>query len=120
MRLHHLAFRTGGVDALAEFYGGLFGWRVVRDRRPASLWLAVNEDAVAMIERRDADEPAPAPGSLDLVAFAVTASERERVRAEAERRGCFDGGTDDTVYLRDPDGRRIAVSTYPLAAAGDG
>ena len=44
-------------------------------------------------------------------------SARDAIAARARERGCDDGATEHTRYLRDPDGRRVAVSTYPLPGA---
>jgi len=117
LRLHHLAFRTPDVAALAAFYRELFGFEVVRDGLPRSLWLGLAGDAVLMIERREAGEASPGPASMELVAFGVDEALRTEIRERARARGCFDGETAFTVYLRDPDGRRVGVSSYDLAAA---
>lgn len=114
MKLHHLALRTADVDGLVRFYRDVLGFVEVRDSRPRSVWLALGDDAVLMVEVRDAGEPALAAGSLELAAFATDDEGKARVRAEALRRGCFDGETSFTVYLRDPEGRRVGVSTYRL------
>jgi catechol-2,3-dioxygenase len=117
MHLHHLALRSADVAALAAFYRDMFEMAVVRDALPRSLWLGLGGDAVLMIEAREAGEPAPPAGSLELVAFRVDETTRVSVRNKALERGCFDGETQFTVYLRDPEGRRVGVSTYDLAAA---
>ena len=117
MHLHHLALRSTNVAALAEFYREMFGMGVVRDALPGSLWLGLAGDAVLMIEARETGEPAPTPGSMELVAFRVEESAKVLVRQKALERGCFDGETLFTIYLRDPEGRRLAVSTYDLASA---
>lgn len=119
MHLHHLALRSSNVTALADFYREVFGMAVVRDALPRSLWLGLGGNAVLMIEVREPGEPAPASGSMDLVAFRVDAATRVSVRGKAVERGCFDGETGFTVYLRDPEGRRVAVSTYEFASATD-
>ena len=113
-RLHHLAFRAGDLESSLAFYRELFGLEIVRDTRPRSVWLKLSDGAVLMIEARAEGEPPAAAGALDLVAFRAGEEEKRRVRAVALARGCFDGETVHTVYLRDPDGRRVGVSTYPL------
>ena len=67
-----------------------------------------------MVEARDEVEPAVAAGSLELFAFRVDDERKSEIRALAMKRGCFDGETAHTVYVRDPDGRRVGVSTHPL------
>lgn len=117
MRLHHLALRSADVTALAAFYREMFGMPVVREALPRSLWLGLADDAVLMIEARETGDPAPTPDSMDLVAFRVDEATRVMVRQKALAKGCFDGETGFTVYLRDPEGRRLGVSTYDFAPA---
>jgi catechol 2,3-dioxygenase-like lactoylglutathione lyase family enzyme len=114
MRLHHLALRTGDVERTLAFYREVFGLEIVRDTRPRSVWLGLADGSVIMIEARGEGEPPVPPGSLELAAFRVGEAERARIRERGRARGCFDGETAHTVYLRDPDGRRVGVSTHPL------
>ena len=114
--LHHLAFRTVDVASLADFYRELFGFEFVRDTRPRSVWLGLDGNAVLMIEACAVGETRPAPGTMDLVAFRADERIRDDVRRKALERDCYDGETEFTVYLRDPDGRRIGVSTYDLTS----
>ena len=76
-----------------------------RDDARGSVWLDAG-DAVLMLERAGEGEPEVPAGAMDLVAFAVDDKEawRGRVSVEAE--------TAHTLYFRDPDGRRVAVSSY--------
>jgi catechol 2,3-dioxygenase-like lactoylglutathione lyase family enzyme len=106
MRIHHLALRTRDVARLERFYAGVLGLAVVkRDEARGSVWMDAG-GAVLMIERAAEAEPEIARGTLELVAFAVAriGDWRERVPVEAE--------TANTLYFRDPDGRRVAVSDY--------
>ncbi len=113
MRIHHLALRTDDVERLARFYIDLFEMSVAKDELPRALWLEL-EPGVMMIERREPGEPRIPQGSLELLAFEVDGSTRDAVALKARERGCDDGETEHTRYLRDPDGRRVAVTTYPL------
>ena len=110
MRIHHVALRTRDVARLERFYVGLLGLKVVRrDDARGSVWLDV-EGAVVMIERAGPGEPSIDPRSLELVAFAVDDVEAWRARVPS-----VEAETGHTLYFRDPDGRRVAVSDYPLA-----
>jgi glyoxylase I family protein len=116
MQVHHIAFRTDDVEGLVAFYRDMFGLAECRDARPRAVWLALGPAAVLMVERREPAEPALPAASMELVALrAGDARERDAIRRRAEEAGCFDGATEHTVYLRDPDGRRVGVSTFALA-----
>lgn len=112
--LHHIAIRTTDLEKAVGFYTTMLGLGIVRDLRPRSVWLGLGDHAVFMIEVRGAGEPTIPPGSLELVAFRASASVKTAVRERALEAGCFDGETEHTVYLRDPEGRRLGVSTFPL------
>lgn len=113
-RIHHLALRTARMEAVETFYKEVLGLEVVRCERPRSVWLGVGDGAVLMVEARGPHEPDLPQGSLELFAFRVTPERKRTIRALAVARGCFDGETEHTVYLRDPDGRRVGISTHPL------
>ncbi|MGH7293617.1 MAG: VOC family protein [Polyangiaceae bacterium] len=110
MRIHHVALRTHDVARLERFYAGLLGLAVLRrDEARGSVWLDA-AGAVVMIERALPGEPAIPAGSMELVAFAVEDREAWRARIPA-----VEAETAHTLYFRDPDGRRVAASDYPLA-----
>ncbi|HEU4537251.1 MAG TPA: VOC family protein, partial [Polyangiaceae bacterium] len=80
-----------------------------------SVWLGVGP-VVLMIELAAPDEPLAPAGSLDLVAFAIAPGEREAWRGRLEAAGApVEAETAHTLYFRDPDGRRVGVSSYPFA-----
>ena len=120
VRIHHLALRTVGVERLVGFYAGILGLTVL-ERRGASAdrsgdraWLSVG-DGVLMIERRDDDEIAVAAGTNELIAFAVSEDEREAFIERLTIAGItIEARSEHTLYFRDPDGRRVGVSSYPL------
>jgi catechol 2,3-dioxygenase-like lactoylglutathione lyase family enzyme len=106
MRIHHLALRTPDVARLERFYAGVLGLPVVRrDETRGNVWLGAG-GTVVMLEAAAPAEPAVPSGTQELVAFGVEriADWRSRVDVEAE--------TAHTLYFRDPDGRRVAVSDY--------
>jgi hypothetical protein len=98
--------RTRDVGRLERFYGGVLKLPVVkRDAARQSVWLDAG-GTMLMIERASEGEPGISPGSLELIAFSVATIQpwRALVPVEAE--------TAHTLYFRDPDGRRVAVSDY--------
>ena len=113
MRVHHIALRTGDVEALVRFYGSTLGLDVIRRGGQAgSVWLDAG-GTIVMIERADEAEPTVPAGTMELVAFAVQDKEgwRERLKAASV---AIESETAYTLYFRDPDGRRVAVSSYEL------
>jgi catechol 2,3-dioxygenase-like lactoylglutathione lyase family enzyme len=118
MRVHHIALRTRDVPRLQSFYREVLGFTPVarRDEGAPSVWLAMG-DAVLMLECVECnDEPAPPVGTRELVAFAV--DDLTPWRARLERAGVtIQDATAFTLYLRDPDGRRVGLSTYAFDRA---
>src|SRR5690242_19748213 len=107
LEFHHLALRTSDVVGLAAWYREMFDIVEARDLLPRSIWLGLAHDSMLMIEARGDDEPAPSPGSMEMFAMRVTPSFRELIKQRAVDRGCYDGETEHTVYVRDPEGRRV-------------
>ncbi|MFW6197522.1 MAG: VOC family protein [Myxococcota bacterium] len=115
MRLHHLALRTRDVDPLVAFYRRWLALRVIRDNRPRSVWLQGEQGAtVLMIEQAEPHEPQPPAGTRDLIATAVNAPTRTRLRTDLAEAGLLEDETEHTLYFRDPDGRRLGISSHPL------
>lgn len=113
MKIHHVALRTPAPAALAAFYRTILGLEIVREQ-PHGIWLGL-DDAVLMIEQAGPGEPPPDPGSLRLLAFAVDAEERAAIGARLAAAGlAIEARTAFTWYFRDPEGRRLGISTYPL------
>ena len=113
MRVHHLAFRSGDLAQLERFYVGALGLPVVR-RQDQSVWLDAG-GTLLMLERRDEDETGHPPGSKELVAFAVAPDARALTIERLARAGVsVEASTEFTLYVRDPDGRRIGLSSYPV------
>lgn len=107
MRIHHLALRTDDLTRLERFYAGTLGLAITR-RGPSSLWLDAG-GTILMLEQRDPSEPRVDPETKELLCFAIEPRERERFAATIE----IEAHTDYTLYFRDPDGRRVGVSSYP-------
>ena len=120
MRIHHLAFRSTNPLLLAEFYASVVGLTIVPpgtegapEASSGKVWLRA-ESTLVMVEPRGESEPAPPAGSLELVAFGIEADERERCVARLGARGVtVEAETDFSIYFRDPEGRRVALSHYP-------
>ncbi len=112
MRVHHLAFRTADLVRLERFYTDALGLSIARRDGERSVWLHAG-GTIVMLEQADAGEPQVAPGSKELVAFAIEAPDVERWRRVLDANGIpIEEETAFTLYFRDPDGRRIALSHY--------
>lgn len=117
MRIHHVAFRTGDLARLERFYVDALGLAVVRRQEPRSIWLDAG-GSIVMLELRDDGEPAPDAASKELIAFAIAPDTRSLVSERIARAGvAIEAATEFTLYVRDPDGRRIGVSSYPVPLA---
>jgi glyoxylase I family protein len=113
MRVHHLAFRTADLARLESFYVDALGLAVLERDGARSVWLDA-AGAIVMLELADVGEAAPAAGSKELVAFAAAPDTRALYMDRLTRAGvAVEATTDFTIYVRDPDGRRIGLSSYP-------
>ncbi len=110
--IHHLAFRTADLARLERFYVDVLGLAVAR-RSERSVWLEAG-GTILMLERAEADEPAVPPGTMELVAFVASAAMKERLAAAGVP---VEARTAYSLYFRDPDGRRLGISSYPDALA---
>ena len=116
LMLHHLALRTRDLGRLTEFYREVFGLVAVRTQPGYSTWLS-RGDAVLMLEIARDDEPAIPERSREMFALRVTPTERAALEARLGARGvAIEERTEFTTYFRDPDGRRVACSTYAFSA----
>lgn len=120
--LHHLALGSPDPDGLARFYRDVLGLDEVKrhddEGEVRSVWLRLSEGAVLMIERipaGDRVDEAPMRPGLFLLAVGIDDGERDEVEARLEEAGCaVETRSEFSSYARDPEGNRIAISSYPL------
>ena len=123
MRLHHLAIGATDLDVVTSFYRDLLGLpEVTTHRTPRgemrSVWLRLGH-ALLMIEHAEV-APSPLEGphighGPFLIAFDVTEEEKEVLVSSLAAAGYpIEARTAHTIYLRDPEGNRVALSSYPL------
>ena len=114
MRIHHLAFRTDDLLRLERFYVDALGLAVIKRNEARSTWLDAG-GSIVMLELRDPHEPPPHADSKELVAFTLDPASLPLVHERLARANVpIEARTDFTLYLRDPDGRRIGLSSYPV------
>jgi catechol 2,3-dioxygenase-like lactoylglutathione lyase family enzyme len=114
MRIHHIALRTRDLGRLVAFYGDLLGLETSKESPGQSVWLDAG-GTILMLERSSESEPDIGRGTQELIAFVVTPAERARFEARLASSGvAIEARTEFTLYFRDPDGRRVGLSHYPL------
>jgi catechol 2,3-dioxygenase-like lactoylglutathione lyase family enzyme len=111
--IHHVALRVADVGRAAAFYSGVLGFQQTRrkdeDGAPVAVWLDAG-GAILMLERRLAGA-GEAAGSGHLLAFRV--EDLPSWEAHLDRSGVpIVDRTPFTLYLQDPDGHRVGLSTY--------
>ncbi len=113
MRVHHLALRVKDLEACRHFYAATLGLELI-SRQEHAVWLRMG-DAVLMLERslrgKGSEE-----GSGHVLALEVSdlASWEARLAAAGVE---VDDRTAATLFFRDPEGHRVAVSVYRFAAS---
>jgi catechol 2,3-dioxygenase-like lactoylglutathione lyase family enzyme len=108
VRIHHLALRVSDLESCARFYSDTLGLEVIA-RFEGSVWLRAGE-SVLMLERR-LRGIGPEEGSGHVLALAV--NELQYWEARLALAGVpVDDRTNATLFLRDPEGHRVALSVY--------
>ena len=120
--VHHVALRARDVAAVARFYVRVLGLRRTSTKRDArgvrAIWLAAG-NVIVMVERRERGEPSLPPRSLEATLFSIAPEGHSLLRARLARSGvALESATTFSLYFRDPEGRRIGASSYPLPAPG--
>ena len=116
MKLHHVAVQVRDLERARAFYADVLGLKETR-RQAHSIWLDA-DGVVVMLELCSGDVADDAwksdrPG-LHLLALSMAASERATWISKLEGAGhAIEAETDYTIYMRDPDGTRIGLSSYP-------
>ena len=110
--VHHVALRTNDVESLSAFYQRVLELPLVHEGT-RSHWLAMGQGAVLMIEARTEGEPSSDARDQHLLCWSV--SDLPEVEQRLDQQGvAIEGRTAHTVYFRDPEGRRLGLSTHPL------
>ena len=117
MRIHHVALRTRELPRLERFYVDVLGLAVTRRQDDRSVWLDA-AGAIVMLERAEPGEPESVVGSMELLAFAIAPEEHALYTDRLARAGvAIEARTASTLYVRDPDGRRVGLSAWPATLA---
>ena len=128
--VHHVALQVRALGPMVAFYREVLGLSVVAEHSGAdgklrSVWLGL-PGAFLALETVSGEPAAPtpfrnqAPGWF-LLALRIPARDRERVRRELMRaKVAVEHETRWTLYVRDPEGNRVALSHHPQPADGAG
>jgi catechol 2,3-dioxygenase-like lactoylglutathione lyase family enzyme len=109
VRIHHIALRVRDLGAARKFYCGILGLQELKRDDSRSLWLRAG-DAVLMLERTLRGK-GPEEGSGHVLALA--AEELARWEEKLTASGVpIDDRTPHTLFVRDPDGHRVALSVF--------
>ncbi|MBJ6765823.1 VOC family protein [Myxococcaceae bacterium JPH2] len=120
---HHVAIQARDVERVTAFYRDLLGFpELTRHRRPdgslRSIWVGVPGGAFLAIEAVEGAPPElpfrhEHPGLL-MLAFRIPRGERAEAVETLARAGVpLEHETRWTVYVRDPEGNRVALSHHP-------
>ena len=117
LRIHHLALRVADPESAAAFYSGVLGLRVLRRVAGAdglrAVWLRAGT-TILMLERELRGQGAGG-GSAHVVALAVEDLRAWQRRLRRAGIPVVDR-TEHTLYVADPDGHRVGLTTYPARA----
>jgi catechol 2,3-dioxygenase-like lactoylglutathione lyase family enzyme len=120
---HHLAIQVRDVEKVTTFYRDVLGFpELKRHHRPdgslRSVWVEVPGGGFLALEEVTG-EPEPGPfrherPGLFLLAFRITKAGRAPAVEAFARAGVpLENETRWTVYVRDPEGNRVALSHHP-------
>lgn len=120
---HHLAIQVRDVEKVTAFYREVLGFsELKRHHRPdgslRSIWVEVPGGGFLALEEVTG-EPEPGPfrnerPGLFLLAFRIAKAGRAGVVEALARAGVpLEHETRWTVYVRDPEGNRVALSHHP-------
>ena len=119
--LHHVALGTQDVARLARFYADVLELREVKQHLHAdgtlrSVWLDLGGPLLMLEASEEAPRAVIGVGAGPfLIALSVEPARRAAFEERLRSAGCdIESRTEWTSYARDPDGNRIALSSYPL------
>ncbi|HVO30287.1 MAG TPA: VOC family protein [bacterium] len=118
--VHHVAILVEDLEKAERFYAGLLGLHV--DKRwpdekggTRSVWLAAG-GTIVMLERATPSDARRGEmgGGWHVVAFRIHPEDRKEVERQLAAAGvAIESRTDYTLYVRDPEGNRVAFSHWP-------
>ena len=128
---HHIALKVLDLDRCAQFYSEVLGLRSIQTHSypnglPRSVWydlggvlLMLEHGEGVPVARETAIAQDPPPPGWHLLALTITPPSRAEWRARLEQAGVrITGETAYSIYFRDPENNRLALSHYPAPGPG--
>lgn len=123
LALHHLAIKVVDLEVCEKFYSQVLGLKPSKfpsdeNGSVRSVWLQ-SETVILMLEQVEkAAKPTKSSASvkpgLHLIAFAIGRFERNQWKERLIMNDVsIEAESDFTIYFRDPEGNRVALSHYP-------
>lgn len=113
MRVHHVALRVRELETSANFYANVIGLPRIEAPRSGVVWFGMGE-AILMLEPRDSSSEDSFEPGIFVLALSIGAFERDSRRDKLVAHGVtIERESAYSIYIRDPDGNRIALSHYP-------
>lgn len=123
--VHHVALRCNDLAGCERFYGEVLGLPVLR-RWPEegggdrSVWMSLGRGFLALERSTRPVEEGPfedAPAGWQVVALGISRSDRESWERRLAGAGVrLARRTPYSLFFRDPEGNRVALSHWPEAA----
>jgi len=122
--LHHVALGAQNIERLADFYQDFFALSALKihyddSGEIRSIWLDLSPGILMLEKSAHTDarlkDMALGKGPF-LLAFTIEEKDKERfLQKLTEQNLALEGQTDFTLYFRDPEANRVAISWYALS-----
>lgn len=117
MRVHHIAIQVRDLELVSRFYSDVLGLVGLPSVRSDARWFDLN-GAILMLEQCSGDPVSeafdtPRPG-LHVLALGIARNERHDYSVRlAKNQIAIERETRFSIFVRDPEGNRVALSHYP-------
>ena len=119
--IHHVALLVEDLGRAESFYAGVLGLPVEKRwpddaGAPRAVWLDLGAGGRLMLERATPGDARRAPmgGGWHLLALSIRQEDRAATELALVAAGiAIESRTEHSLYFRDPEGNRLALSHYP-------